>query len=70
MITAASPVVVDPLDPPHVVAAALGISTQTLANWRCTQRNPLLPYIRLGRAIRYRRSVWQSVIAAAEAAAP
>ena len=59
---------VDPLDPPRVVADALGISTQTLANWRCTRRNPL-PYIKLGRAVRYRRSVWQGMVAAAEAAA-
>ena len=57
----------DPLDPPRVVAAALGISTQTLANWRCTRRNPL-PFVRIGRSIRYRRSVWQSLITAAEKA--
>lgn len=59
---------VDPLDPPHVVAAALGISPQTLANWRCTRRNPL-PFVKIGRNIRYRRSAWQEMIAAAERAA-
>ncbi|MBK8742578.1 MAG: helix-turn-helix domain-containing protein [Betaproteobacteria bacterium] len=56
---------VDPLDPPHVVAAALGLTAQTLANWRCTRRNPL-PFVKIGRSVRYRRSVWQEFVAAAE----
>lgn len=50
----------DQLDPPRVVAEALGVSTQTLANWRCTRRNPL-PYVKIGRMVRYRRSVWQAL---------
>lgn len=54
---------IDPLDPPSVVAAALGVSPQTLANWRCTKRNPL-PYLKVGaRSVRYRRSVWQAFAA-------
>jgi hypothetical protein len=51
------PADVDPLDPPAVVARGLNVSTQTLANWRSTQRNPL-PYVKLGRMVRYKRSVW------------
>lgn len=55
---------IDPLDPPGIVAAALGLSTQTLANWRCTRRNPL-PFVKIGRSVRYRRSVWQALAAQA-----
>ena len=62
-----APSPVDPLDPPRVVADALGVSTQTLANWRCSRRAPL-PYIKIGRSVRYRRSVWQQFIATAERA--
>jgi hypothetical protein len=63
-----TPPPIDPLDPPHVVADALGVSTQTLANWRCTRRTTL-PYIKIGRSVRYRRSVWQAFVATAEQAA-
>lgn len=55
----------DPLDSPRVVAAALGLSPQTLANWRCTRRNPLR-FVKIGRSVRYRRSVWQGFVADAE----
>lgn len=34
-------------------ANVLGLPPQTLVNWRCTGRYPL-PYIRVGRLIRYR----------------
>ena len=34
-------------------ATYLRVKPQTLATWRCTQRYPL-PYVRVGRAIRYR----------------
>lgn len=33
----------------------LGLEPTTLVNWRCTRRYPL-PFIRVGRAIRYRLS--------------
>ena len=36
-------------------AAYLGIKPQTLATWRCTKRYAL-PFVRVGRAIRYRPS--------------
>lgn len=35
-------------------AAALGVSRQTLANWRSTKRHPL-PYVKIGSLVRYRR---------------
>lgn len=34
-------------------AAYLNLKPETLATWRCTARYPL-PFVRLGRAIRYR----------------
>lgn len=36
-------------------AEFLGVEEQTLAAWRCTNRYPL-PFIRVGRKIRYRIS--------------
>ena len=36
-------------------AAYLGLKAPTLATWRCTQRYEL-PFVRVGRAIRYRRT--------------
>lgn len=36
-------------------AAYLGISDNTLANWACTRKFDL-PYIRVGRSVRYRQS--------------
>ena len=50
---------IDPLDPPPVVAKGLGVSTQTLANWRCTGRVDL-GHVKLGRMVRYPRSKWQA----------
>lgn len=35
-------------------AAYLGIQPQTLACWRCTGRYPALPYVKMGRLVRYR----------------
>jgi hypothetical protein len=58
----------DPLDPPHVVAAGLSVSIQTLANWRCTKR-VALPYVKIGRSVRYRRSEWQRLSTTGELAA-
>lgn len=36
-------------------AAYLNLSTSTLAVWRCTKRQEL-PFIKLGRAVRYRQT--------------
>jgi excisionase family DNA binding protein len=38
---------------PAEVAERLGISTATLATWRCTKRYPL-SYVKVGRLVRYR----------------
>ena len=38
---------------PSEVADRLGISTATLATWRCTKRYPL-SYVKVGRLVRYR----------------
>lgn len=37
---------------PNEVAEQLGISTQTLANWRCGQRYDL-PYVKAGGRVKY-----------------
>jgi predicted site-specific integrase-resolvase len=39
---------------PIRVAEILGVSVDTLAVWRCTQRYPL-PYVKVGRKVMYRR---------------
>ena len=44
----------DELLTPKEVAAVLKVATGTLANWR-TLRPGLLPFLRIGRLIRYRR---------------
>lgn len=38
---------------PEQVAERLGVSTTTLATWRCTKRYPLA-YVKVGRLVRYR----------------
>jgi len=38
---------------PGEVAEFLGVSKQTLAVWRCTQRYPLA-YVKIGSRVRYR----------------
>jgi excisionase family DNA binding protein len=48
---------------PREVADILGIDPQTLNKWRCTKRYNL-PYIRVGRLIRYREGDVQAFIAA------
>lgn len=42
------------LTPPEV-ADHLGVSVETLNVWRCTKRYPL-PYVKVGRLVRYRVS--------------
>lgn len=36
-------------------AAYLGVSTGTLANWRCSG-SPAIPFIKIGRVVRYRKA--------------
>ena len=43
-------------------AERLQLAPRTLSKWRCTQSEPL-PYVRVGRRIRYRRSDVEAYIA-------
>ena len=38
-----------------IAAEILGVTAGTLSVWRCTRRYPL-PYVKVGRAVRYRLS--------------
>ncbi len=49
-------------------AALLHVSPQTLEVWRCTKRYAL-PYVKIGRNVRYRKSGIIGFIAAGEVAA-
>lgn len=48
---------------PTQMAQMLGVSTGTLAVWRCTKRYAL-PYIKVGRSVRYSRAHGNEFIAA------
>jgi len=48
---------------PAATAEYLGVSTATLAKWRCFGAQPL-PYVRTGRLIRYRLSDIESYLRA------
>lgn len=45
----------DPLRNEAEAAETLGVKPTTLQIWRCTKRYPL-PYIKVGRLVRYRQS--------------
>ena len=47
---------------PDQVAAYLGINTTTLAVWRCSGRYKL-PFVKVGRLVRYRKSTLDEFIA-------
>ncbi len=47
---------------PKETAERLGIKTQTLASWRCLARYNL-PFIRIGRTVRYKSEDIQAFIA-------
>jgi predicted site-specific integrase-resolvase len=53
----------DVLRSPEHAADILGTSNQTLANWRATGRYAL-PYVKVGRLVRYRDSDLAAFIAA------
>jgi excisionase family DNA binding protein len=52
----------DPLLTAVETANYLGIKPETLNTWRCTRRYSL-PFVRVGRAIRYRLSAVESFLA-------
>jgi len=45
----------DPLFTPPEAAAYIGVTENTLSVWRCTGRYKI-PFIKVGRLVRYRRS--------------
>lgn len=45
----------EPLFPENEAAALINVKTPTLRTWRCNKRHPL-PYVKIGRMIRYRKS--------------
>ena len=49
------PEIPNPLISTEEAAEILGLEPATLVNWRCTRRYPL-PFVRIGRSIRYRLS--------------
>jgi predicted site-specific integrase-resolvase len=53
----------DVLKSPEQAAGVLNTSIQTLANWRATGRYPL-PYVKVGRLVRYRESDLAAFISA------
>jgi predicted DNA-binding transcriptional regulator AlpA len=42
-----------------IAADILGVTAGTLSVWRCTRRYPL-PYVKVGRAVRYRLSALEA----------
>ncbi|MCX7428836.1 MAG: helix-turn-helix domain-containing protein [Planctomycetia bacterium] len=46
----------DPFLVPEKTAEMLGVSSGTLAVWRCSRRYPELRYTKVGRSVRYRLS--------------
>lgn len=51
---------------PREVAQHLGVSVGTLAKWRCEKSQPLLRYVKVGRAVRYRLEAVQAYLNARE----
>lgn len=58
-----------PLLSPAEAAEYLHIAAQTLAKWRCQRTYPL-PFVRVGRAIRYRLADLDAFLAAREVGTP
>lgn len=46
----------------RAAAEVLGVTPRTLEVWRCTKRQPL-PYVKVGRLVKYRRSDLDAFIA-------
>ena len=51
----------DPLLTPQEAAAYIGVTVNTLNVWRCVRRYEI-PYIKIGRLVKYRRSALDSFI--------
>ena len=48
---------------PAEVCAILGVKPRTLEDWRARRSGPELPYVRLGRTVRYRAEDIDRIIA-------
>lgn len=57
----------DPLLKPAQAAAMLAVEVGTLEVWRSTKRYPI-PYVKVGRSVRYRLSAINAFLAASERA--
>ncbi|QKS29539.1 MAG: helix-turn-helix domain-containing protein [Candidatus Accumulibacter similis] len=55
----------DPLLDEAAAAAYLSVAKGTLGVWRCTNRYPL-PFVKVGRAVRYRQSALDNFLASRE----
>ena len=58
----------DPLMNEDQAARFLGVKPTTLQIWRCTKRYPL-PYLKIGRLVRYRQSALVAFLASREVSA-
>jgi hypothetical protein len=54
--------ILDRLLDPITAARLLGVTPRTLQDWRSTQRT-LLPYVRIGGRVHYRRSTLEQFVA-------
>jgi excisionase family DNA binding protein len=52
----------DPLLSTPEAAAYLGVTEGTISVWRCTRRYPI-PYIKIGRLVKYRKSALDAFLA-------
>jgi hypothetical protein len=62
-----SPQNITPLLEPSEVSRILGVTVKSLAVWRCTKRYAL-PYIKVGKSVRYRSEDVQTFINSREVA--
>jgi excisionase family DNA binding protein len=53
-----------PLLSAEQAAEYLGTTAGTLAVWRCTRRGPQIPYLKIGKSVRYRASDLERYLAA------
>jgi excisionase family DNA binding protein len=51
-----------PLLTPREVSELLQVRPRTLEDWRSRRNGPALPFVRLGRAVRYRRADVEALI--------
>lgn len=57
-----SPIIKDPILGNTQAAEYLGVTPRTLEVWRCTKRY-FIPYVKVGRLVRYRQSALDAFLA-------